>query len=168
MRNGMTKVKRLLCVICILVLSMGIFATPAYAKVGETYASRVSGLRLHAKPDGQSEVVGRLHKGEKVVHKATSKTWWKVMAKDGTEGYVFRDYLKPLVQTIKKNAYYTVYKTSKLTVRNGPRASSDKLGTIKRGTVVRLGSKQGGWGLVKLSNGKKGWVQVKYLKYLRD
>lgn len=148
-----------------MVLTFTACASPALAKVGQTYVSRVGGLRVHKSPSGSSAVVGKLARGEKVIHRGTSKGWWRIENSDGDSGYVYRTYLKPVGQTWKKNAYYKVYKTSKATVRQGPRAQASKLGTIKRGTTVQLVSKQGKWGQVKLSNGNKGWVQLKFLTY---
>ncbi|MDO4546970.1 MAG: SH3 domain-containing protein [Clostridia bacterium] len=142
--------------------------TPALAKVGDVYICRVNGLRVHAKANGSSDVIGKLNKGDKVVHKATKNGgWWKIQTVDGDHiGFAYRSYFKPAGNIVKKNAYYRVYKISKATVRSGPRAISDKVATVKRGTQVQLLGKKNNWAYVKGSNGSKGWIQMKYLKYV--
>lgn len=159
--------RRTVVALFVLALTFTAYASPALAKVGQTYASRVGGLRVHSKASGSSEVVGKLARGEKVIHRGTSKGWWRIETASGATGYVYRTYLKAVGQTWKKNAYYKVYKTSKATVRQGPRAQAAKAGTLKRGTTVQLVGKQGNWGQVKLSNGNRGWVQLKFLTYSR-
>lgn len=157
--------RRAAVALLVMVLTFTVYVSPALAKVGQTYVSRVGGLRVHKGPSGSTDVVGKLARGEKVIHRGTSKGWWRIENSDGDSGYVYRTYLKPVGQSWKKNAYYKVYKTSKATVRQGPRAQASKLGTVKRGTTVQLLAKQGNWGQVKLSNGNKGWVQLKFLTY---
>ncbi len=159
-------IQRAVIAFFILTLTLTAWA-PAMAKVGQTYASRVNGLRVHRRPSGTSEVIGKLSKGEKVIHRGTSSGWWKVENASGHVGYVYRTYLKQITPTWKKNAYYRIYKTSRATVRKGPRSQAVKLGTIKRGTTVQLVAKQGNWGRVRLSNGNSGWVQLRFLTYSR-
>ena len=160
-------IQRAVIAFFILTLTLTAWA-PAMAKVGQTYASRVSGLRVHKGPSGTSDVIGKLSKGEKVIHRGTSGGWWKVENANGAEGYVYRTYLQQVTPTWKKNAYYRVYKTSRATVRKGPRSQAGKLGTVKRGTTVQLVAKQGDWGKIKLSNGNTGWVQLRFLTFVRN
>lgn len=161
------KAHRLLCATIVTVLLLTSFAVPALAKVGQTYQSRVAGLRVHKSASGKSEIVFKLSKGQKVIHKATTKGWWLIKTTDGNEGYVYRTYLKQAGKPIKKNAIYKVYKITNLAVRKAPRSAADKLGSIRRGTNVQLKNKRGNWGYVKLSNGNTGWVQLKYLQYVK-
>ncbi len=166
MKSFTAMAKRMLCAVLVALTLVSVFTVPAFAKVGQTYESRVQGLRAHAGPNGTSEIVFKLEKGEKVIHKATSKGWWFIKTKDGKEGYVYRTYLKATGNPIKKDALYKVYKITNLAVRKAPRSAADKLGTIRRGTTVQLKNKRGDWGYIKLSNGKQGWVQLKYLSYV--
>lgn len=155
--------RRIAAALFVLVLTLSACISPAFAKVGKTYASRVEGLRIHEKANGGSAQIGRLTRGQKVVHLASSKGWWKIQTADGKKGYVYNSYLKPVEPTWVKNGYYKVYKITKATLRSGPRSEAAKSGELKRGTIVRLLSKQGNWGKVKASSGKSGWVQLKYL-----
>ncbi|MEA4897398.1 SH3 domain-containing protein [Bacillota bacterium Meth-B3] len=146
---------------------LSLLPLPASAKVGQTYKSRVQGLRVHKAPSGDSEIIFKISQKQTVIHKATVKGWWKIKTADGKEGYVYRTYLKAAGNPIKKNAIYKVYKITNLTVRKAPRSIADKLGSIRRGTQVKLQNRRGDWGFVKLANGKGGWVQLKYLNYVR-
>ena len=167
MNEFLTKAKRMLCMVFVSVFLLSAVAAPASAKVGQTYQSRVQGLRVHQSPKGSSDIVFKLQKGQKVIHKSTSNGWWKIKTTDGQVGYVYRTYLKLFGNPIKKNAYYKVYKITNLAVRKAPRTAASKLGTVRRGASVQLKNKRGSWGYVKLSNGNTGWVQLKYLQYLR-
>ena len=158
---------RVLCTLFVAVLLLSSVSLTVSAKVGQMYVSRVGGLRAHEKALGASPVIFKLSKGEKVEHLATANGWWQIKTASGQVGYVYRTYLKSVGNPIKKNAFYKVYKTSNLTVRKAPRSIADKLGTIKRGTSLQLKAKRGNWGFVKLKNNRSGWVQLKYLSYLR-
>lgn len=158
------RITRALAALFIMLLTFSSCA-PAFAKIGETYVSRVGGLRVHKSASGSSEVVGKLKKGERVIHRGTAKSWWKIETASGGTGFVYRSYLKAVEPTWKKGAYYEIAKTSRAVVRQGPRSQATKIGTIKKGTTVQLVAKQGNWGRIKLSNGNKGWVMLKFLSY---
>ena len=165
--NGVgARFKRAVCVVFLLVFTMTAAAVPASAKVGQTYVSRVQGLRVRRQP-GSTDVITKLKKGQKVIHKGTSSGWWLIKTEEGYTGYVYRTYLKSLAQKIVKNGFYRIYKANNVTVRKAPRSTADALGTLKRGTTVQLKAKSGDWGLVLTGAGNKGWVQLKYLQYLR-
>ena len=167
MRGVCAKVRRALSAVLVALVMLSLLPLPVSAKVGQTYKSRVQGLRVHKAASGDSETIFKISQKQVVTHKATVKGWWKIKTADGREGYVYRTYLKAAGNPIKKNAIYKVYKITNLTVRKAPRSIADKLGSIRRGTQVKLQNRRGDWGLVKLANGKSGWVQLKYLNYVK-
>jgi uncharacterized protein YgiM (DUF1202 family) len=169
LREGVTMKKkcgaqRLTAVLVVLMFLMTAFS-PALAKVGRTYVSRVNGLRVRTRGMSGSPVIGKLHRGQKVIHRGSSKGWWLIETSKGLRGYVFRTYLKPVEPQWIRNANYRIYKTRRAVVRRGPRPAADKVGTIQRGTVVKLTGKQGNWGKIRVG-ARSGWVQLKFLSFI--
>ena len=70
-------VQRLMAVLVVLMLLMTAFS-PALAKVGRTYVSRVNGLRVRTKGMSGSPVIGKLYRGQKVIHRGSSRGWWLI------------------------------------------------------------------------------------------
>lgn len=157
-------IRRLTAVLVILMFLMAAFS-PALAKVGRTYVSRVAGLRIRSKPVMYSPVIGKLSRGQKVIHRGSHRGWWLIETNKGFKGYVYHTYLKPAEPQWIRNANYRIYKTTRAVVRSGPRPEAEKLGTIKRGTVVKLKAKQGNWGKIRLGV-RSGWVQLKFLSFV--
>ena len=117
------RMKKALCVFCVALMVFAGTAISVSAKVGQVYVSRVNGLRVRRKP-GSTEVITKLSKGEKVIHKGTDSGWWKIKTKDGYTGYVYRTYLRAASQKLVKNGYYKIYKASRVTLRQAPRAGA--------------------------------------------
>lgn len=56
-----------------------------------------SNLNIRKEPNTEAEIVGKAAHDEVItLIEKTSDSWWKVVTKDGEEGYAFAQYLSPL------------------------------------------------------------------------
>ncbi|MPN39244.1 hypothetical protein SDC9_186772 [bioreactor metagenome] len=104
--------KSVLGLICLaLIASMALAPLNALAEKGKIYKSTENGVRIREKPQSGSAIIGKLKKGEKVIHLSTKNNWWRIKTSNGLSGYVFPSNLK----------YYRTYDVGKIY-----RASSSK------------------------------------------
>lgn len=163
MRNG-TKMRRWLSGLLLLVLVLST-AAPAMAERGKIYYSSVSGLRIRKEAKSGSEIIAKLYRGGKCMHLSTSKGWWKVRLGNGKTGYCWPTYLRLLGNgnLYRKNARYRLTQT--VAARKSASTAAKSNGNIKKGTLVKLTARKGTWGKVRSTNGRAGWVLLKYLSY---
>ena len=114
-----------------------------------------SSLNVRANASTNSSKIGSLKKGEIVeIENISSNGWYKIKYKKGY-GYVSGKYIEVLndssndATVIKKGKI----NTNTLNVRSGSSASSSKIGTLSKGTIVDI---------VKIE--KNGWYKIKYKK----
>ena len=160
--------------ICLVLVAMLLVATalPALAASKErpkgAYVVEITQprdrLRVHETPEGgEDNVVDYLEDGTVVVYQSTEEGWWYVLYRyaenDIRGGYVFRDYLKSVLDD--KGSKYTG--TDNLYVRSEPVISDEYIiGKLKRGVEATIIDQDGTW--CKIKYGKKtGWVSAKYL-----
>lgn len=158
--SGMKRISRVFCLI--LILSVVVGCVPAFAKIGNQYVSTVSGLRVHAAPNGSSEILFKLEKGEFVKHIGSQKNWWMVMNKQGEQGYVFNSFLEAGDPQYKQGNTYLTRK--KVALRKKPTSSSYCKKVLRAGTFVTIESMTQDFAYVTLQNGATGWVAISYLK----
>lgn len=160
LRNGM--LRRVACVLLAVMLTV-LAPSAAWAAKGKVYVCIGDGVRVRQKPVSGSQVVGRLSKGEKVVHVSTYKGWWKIRTSDNRTGYVYGSYLRPN-NVIKVGKTYKA-KTSNVKIYAKANTNSTVRTKMGRNTVVVLLARKGNWGMVRVaSSGRVGYVQLKYLQ----
>lgn len=141
-------------------------------------------LNVRSGPGTNSKVVGSLERGSevKVVGYDESGKWAKVNI-DGKEYYVSKDYLKSAPKNDNTNVSSSTQdvpkqpitggtvaqvnvKEGNLNIRGGPGTNSKIVGSLERGTEVRVVGydESGKWAKIELSDGNTGYVSVKYLK----
>lgn len=136
----------------------------ASATVGKYYVANGSGVRIRETPVSGSAVVGKLKKGEKVVHLGTKGGWWRIRTSDNTTGYVYRSYLSSY-NAIKVGKLYRPKSSKGMKVYARPNAKAAVKGKVSKNTTCVLLARKGSWGQIRVvSSGKVGYVPVKYLQ----
>ena len=110
---------------------------------------------------------------------ASNSQWYKVKVSDGTEGYLFSEYLKvtsgdinsakpsatPTPTPAPSNGTVQAKTTSDLNVRKGPGTSYGIIKVIDMNvTVTVTEATNSSWYKVKLSDGTEGYLAAQYLK----
>ena len=110
---------------------------------------------------------------------ASNSQWYKVKLSDGTEGYLFSEYLKvisgnidsakpsatPTPTPAPSNGTVQAKTTSDLNVRKGPGTSYGIIKVIDMNvTVTVTEATNSSWHKVKLSDGTEGYLAAQYLK----
>ena len=110
---------------------------------------------------------------------ASNSQWYKVKLSDGTEGYLFSEYLKvtsgnidsakpsatPTPTPAPSNGTVQAKTTSDLNVRKGPGTSYGIIKVIDMNvTVTVTEATNSSWYKVKLSDGTEGYLAAQYLK----
>lgn len=159
------KVRRsLLGLLClVLVASMALAPLGALAEKGKIYKSTDNGVRIREKPKSGSTVIGKLQKGEKVIHLSTKNSWWRIKTSKGLTGYVFPSNLK-YYRTYDVGRIYRASSSKGVKVYKKAAAKSGVKGTLTKKYKVVLLAKSGKWGLIRvITNGKVGYVPLSNL-----
>ena len=158
------KIVTIVLILAMLLLSV----STAFAKVGNIYVVKGAGLHLRTKPRGgesnADNIIASLRKGSKVVHLSSKGNWWKVRTASGEVGWVFNAYLRASDSSLtSSDADRYHVKCSCLNVRASATTKSKKIGTLKKGTAVNVIAVKNGWGKIKNSEGKIGYIKMKYV-----
>ena len=112
-------------------------------------------VNFRSGPSTSYSSIGILNKGDKVEYISESGSWVKVKH-DDTTGYVYGSYVSKASSTTK---YVTA---SSLNVRSSASTSGSILGSLSKGTAVKVISESNGWSKIEY-NGGVGYVSSKYL-----
>lgn len=131
-----------------------------------------SGLHMRAGATVDSRIVHTVSKGTQVKQIGKKGNWIFVETKSGKRGYCFKTYLTPYKKTTSgsdevktSGKLYFINSVSKVKVYKSNSTKSRVRGKLNGGTVVKLHSYKGNWGYIETYNtGKKGFIQLKYLK----
>jgi len=159
------KVRRsLIGLIClVLALSLALAPLSVAAEKGKIYKATDSGVRIREKPQSGSAVIGKLSKGQKVIHLSTKNQWWKIKTAAGLTGYVFPTNLK-YYRTYDVGRLYKASSAKGVKVYKKASPKAAVKGTLTRKYTVVLLAKSGDWGLIRVvKNGKVGYVPLKNL-----
>ena len=159
------KVRRCVLGLLCLVLAMSLALAPlgAAAEKGKIYKSTENGVRIREKPQSGSTVIGKLKKGEKVIHLSTKNNWWRIKTSYGLTGYVFPSNLK-YYRTYDVGSIYKASSSKGVKVYKKATTKASVKGTLTRKYTVVLLAKSGNWGLIRvIKNGKVGYVPLKNL-----
>ncbi len=156
--------RSVLGLIClVLAASLALAPLGVTAEKGKIYRSTESGVRIREKPQSGSQVVGKLKKGEKVIHLSTKNNWWRIKTSNGLVGYVFPSNLK-YYRTYDVGKIYRASSSKGIKVYKKATSKSSVKGTLTRKYTVVLLAKSGNWGLIRvIKNGKVGYVPLKNL-----
>lgn len=156
------KVRRaLLGLVClVLIASVALAPVGALAAKGKIYKAITNGVRIREKPQSGSLIVGKLMKGDKVIHLSSKNSWWRVKTSSGLIGYVFPSNLT-YYRTYDVGKIYRASSSSGVKVYKKASTSSGVKGTLTRKYTVVLLAKKGKWGLIRvIKNGKVGYVPL--------
>ena len=142
--------------------------------------SRNNGVKLKVKVNGSlnvrsgpgtgNSVIGSLHNGDIVERIGISGSWIKIKMSGGKTGWVSSDYLvspgtsgstnsKPSEGGVKLK----VKVNGSLNVRSGPGTGNSVIGSLHNGDIVERIGISGSWIKIKMSGGKTGWVNSRYI-----
>ena len=120
-------------------------------------------LNVRSDSSSTSSIVGYLARGTKVDVVYRESNGWYMIKFGDKYAYVSGNYISiinsnslPVIKTGKVTA-------SKLNVRNSSSTSSEIIGTLKRGDVAEIVSKENGWYKIKYYN-SYGYVSASYIK----
>jgi len=112
-------------------------------------------LHIREKASASSESLGTYVKGDKVTITEVSGNWGKT-----EDGWINLKYTK------MEKTYTTGTGTvtaSSLNIREEPSASSEDLGSLKKGEKVTILDTEGTWGKIEYKTGKYGWISLNYV-----
>ncbi len=134
------------------------------AKITTKYASSKVNLRAGAAHSQAS--IGHVSRGEKVTLLGKNGSWYLVATKNGTQGFVHKDYVKTSSSSSSSSTSTkgTVTAQSGLNMRAGKGTNTAKIGCIPKGAKVTiLNTSNSSWWYVKYGS-KQGYVSSKYVK----
>jgi uncharacterized protein YgiM (DUF1202 family) len=135
----------------------------AAAEKGKIYKSTENGVRIREKAQSGSTVIGKLKKGEKVIHLSTKNNWWRIKTSYGLTGYVFPSNLK-YYRTYDVGSIYKASSSKGVKVYKKASTNGGVRGTLTQKYSVVLLAKSGDWGLIRvIKNGKVGYIPLKSL-----
>ena len=154
--------------------------TQAPSNDGTVHAKLTADVNLRRGAGTNYGVIKVIGTGTTVtVTDASNSQWYKVKLSDGTEGYLFSEYLKvtsgnidsakpsatPTPTPAPSNGTVQAKTTSDLNVRKGPGTSYGIIKVIDMNvTVTVTEATNSSWYKVKLSDGTEGYLAAQYLK----
>lgn len=151
----------LLAVCLMLVVSTVVAPLSASASVWKIMKINVSGARLRTGP-GDYPWTKSLKKGTQVLYKGkSSKAFYQVTTKDGTTGWVYKEYLSNYGAVNSSQVYRT---RSSAKLYKSPSTSAHRVTTVSSGAYVLVYATRGGWAYVKTTSGKGGYMKTSSLK----
>lgn len=117
-------------------------------------------LRMRTGPSEAYNVKARYKKGTVVTVIRYSRGWYYVKTKDGTKGWMSKNFLRstsaPVVKA-SESASGTAVAQKNVYMRKGPGTSYDRILTVKKGKPMTIIGKSGAWYKVRYG-GKTGFV----------
>ena len=126
-------------------------------------------LRMRTGPGDAYNVKARYKRGTVVTVIKYSKGWYYVKAKDGTKGWMSKNFLTKTVAPVakaKESASGNAVAQKNVYMRRGPSTNYDRIMTVKNGKVMKIIGKSGGWYKVKY-DGKTGFVYGGLVKVVK-
>ncbi len=148
-------------------ISMVPVTTASAAKLMKVTNTRM--LRMRTGPGEAYNVKARYKKGTVVTVLKYSKGWYYVKTKDGTKGWMSKNFLKktsaPVAQA-KESASGNAVAQKNVYMRKGPSKNYDRIMTVKNGKVMKIIGKSGSWYKVRY-DGKTGFVYGGLVKVVK-
>ncbi len=148
----------------LIALTLILSAAPALAaSKGDILVVNTDFARLRAKPVSGSDVLTKLRKGQRVTFLKDYRGWLKIELGNGKTGYMYKDFLNAHVSAKVGNLYKS--RSSSLPVRSKPSKKGKVKFSVSKSPTMVLLERHGSWGLIRVvSNGKVGYVNLKYLR----
>ena len=151
------------------ILTVVLLATMAVAPAGAMAAKKiqilkvtVDGARLRQGPSSEYSVKKSLNKGAKVFFLGKKNSFAHVRTSGGTEGYVYKDFLKSYGSCYKSQVYYNSKKS--LRVYKRPSTHSSRVTKLSRNQHVIVYQVKGSWAYIKTVSGKGGYCKASALR----
>ena len=112
-------------------------------------------LHIREKASASSESLGTYKKGDQVTITEVSGNWGKT-----EDGWINLKYTK-MEKTF--NTGTGTVTASSLNIREKPSASSEDLGSLKKGEKVTILDTEGNWGKIEYKTGEYGWISLNYV-----
>jgi len=152
-----------------LVLMVALLLATAIVPMGASAATKVKilkvtvdGARVRQGPSSAYAVKTSVKKGGKVFYLGKMKNSFAyVRTSGGTQGYMYRGFLKSYGTCYKSQVYYS--KKSGLKIYKKPSTRSSKVTKLSKGQHVIVYQVKGKWAYVKTVSGKGGYCQASAL-----
>ena len=126
-------------------------------------------LRMRIGPGEDYNVKARYKKGTVVTVLKYSKGWYYVKTKDGTKGWMSKNFLTKTSgpsQKAQESASGNAVAKQNVYMRRGPSKNYERIMTVKNGKVMKILGKTGSWYKVRIS-GKTGFVYKGLIKVVK-
>ncbi|MBQ4436693.1 MAG: SH3 domain-containing protein [Clostridia bacterium] len=126
-------------------------------------------LRMRTGPNEAYNVKARYKKGTVVTVLKYSRGWYYVRTKDGTKGWMSKNFLTKTssgVVKAKESASGNAVAQKNVYMRKGPGTNYDRILTVKNGRVMKIIGRTGVWYKVRY-NGKTGFVYRDLVKVVK-
>ena len=136
-------------------------STLAGSASSKAYLVNCSGLNLRFGASITSGVQFVLPRGAVVTYISDKSGWWYVSCKRGSTtyyGWVDKKYLAPLATGAATGSYAVT--ANQLNVRAYPRLTARRVGSLTKGTIIRVTELNGDWGYSPTAGG---WIALAYL-----
>jgi len=152
-----------------LVLMVALLLATAIVPMGASAATKVKilkvtvdGARVRQGPSSAYAVKTSVKKGGKVFYLGKMKNSFAyVRTSGGTQGYMYKGFLKSYGTCYKSQVYYS--KKSGLKIYKKPSTRSSKVTKLSKGQHVIVYQVKGKWAYVKTVSGKGGYCQASAL-----
>jgi murein DD-endopeptidase MepM/ murein hydrolase activator NlpD/SH3-like domain-containing protein len=130
---------------------------------GSVATVSTDGLNIHAMPGQSNPIVGICFEGDLVSVRTRTAHWSQVTTREGTNGWVLSSYLtKPGEKKQVGGGPSILAEADVLHVRSGPGLQYPVVGSVFRGTSMKLVKVSPHWAAVILPGGTAGWVARPY------
>ena len=165
-RGVLVMKRRVISVILTVVLLAAMAIAPAgamAAKKIQILQVTVKGARLRQGPSSNYSVKKSLDKGTKVFYLGKIKnSFAHVRTTGGTEGYVYKGFLKKYGTCYKNQVYYN--SKSSLKVYKKPSTHSSRVARLSKNQHVIVYQVKGNWAYIKMVSGKGGYCKASALR----
>jgi len=126
-----------------------------------------SGVKVMAEANTDSEVLGFLNRGEKIVANGFAEEWIRVVYR-GKDAYIEAHYAAGAyledLPYFSEDIHAVVYTDSSLNVRQSPSTDANVLSTLHNGSILDVLSDDGEWVLVETNTGIMGFVRSEFVQ----
>lgn len=125
--------------------------------VAEVTADKV---RVRAGQNENFEELGLIGRGEKVVVVGQSYDWLKIKLPTSAQGYIHSS----LIQELEGGE--GLVKGNRVNVRARPRSNASIIGSLDRGTAIRVQERKDDWFRIEPIEGCSGWMKGSFLRFV--
>ena len=115
---------------------------------------KVSIANIREKPTTQSDILGKLKKGEMISIISKMDTWYEIRLDEDTSGWIFEN----LFYDITDDFHMAAIKVLVGNIRKEPTKKSLVIGKLKMGDKVLVLSRDKQWIQVRMDDGSTGWA----------